>query len=379
MIFFSLLKIAIDLIGTKKYDRALKDFVYFVIFFALFSYNVSATLWNVGLDNTISDSKNKQVEINGKEDVNGIPFMYILLSIPDQLAYNVTKLMLGNDLNMNMSIRDLALNPQKVYEEIVFNYVGEAKDPDERLKRVKAFLKCSGLYDTIMDMADKEIETKYGDKENTKDIKKKLKNLFSEKTDAEAVGCDNVAKGISTAAQNYENELISNASASGIDPKNFKPLSKVLSYIEMIKSINSKNSLQATYSSPDVNEKLVKDFSNNLIKTAVAQVNQEGTTNAVLSNKNYFARKIDSIWSGGKQIITENLDARKFNTKLLFKMNGLAILIVMSIFPIVIAFSFLPIFGYHFRLLQNYIIGYFFLKLWIPVYLIAYKYLLGMM
>ena len=96
-------------------------------------------------------------------------------------------------------------------------------------------------------------------------------------------------------------------------------------------------------------------------------------------NTNALVSEIERVKSMVDYNASNILTSRSNNEWFMYKMQSIILFLMLGLFPVVIALAFLPAFGYNFRLLLSYTLSYYLVKLWIPVYLIAYEFFTGKM
>jgi len=93
-------------------------------------------------------------------------------------------------------------------------------------------------------------------------------------------------------------------------------------------------------------------------------------------DRNLFGQLVSQMASNMKEFWANVALDKEFNLKLMFTIQKFAYIIMFILFPFVVILSFMPIGGYNWKLLGSTLLGYFLLKLWVPLLVFAHYILL---
>lgn len=370
-IFLSLTRVGYEGIVLKKYSEMFKHIGLMLVFIFLFAITGKAVIYNLNITKGILDTQNiglywksKGFESadNTQMSVSSVPFMYILLSFPDQIAYAVSKTLISPDkIKEPIIAKEIKSDPSKLLDIAFTNYVAKAPSNSEKVDRMVGIAKCFG--------SDKLIDSIADDPAKAEKVKKVMKKLDS--INPESVAEDYMQSGLPTGRvvtfcdrirQGYSAEILSLANQLFSQDQKMKNF-----YKDVAKSID-----EGAY--PE----------NLAAKVVQGMMSSEDMINAMndvyvatRQDRNALLNALGNIISYAKLQAGNLTSTRGANENIMYRVQGTIITVMLAILPFVIALAFLPAFGYQFGLLRDYMFSFFLLKLWIPVYLLGWEFVNG--
>jgi len=131
-VFLSLAKIAIDGIVEHKYETAIVEFSRLAIVILLFTVKTTATIFDMNVINfgyarkaaeigsTISSNIHTWYPINNTNPTSaqmqepGVPLMAYIYAIPDNLAYQISDIMMNPKKTMTIDLASIVLDPKQI-------------------------------------------------------------------------------------------------------------------------------------------------------------------------------------------------------------------------------------------------------------------------
>lgn len=371
-VFLSVMRMTYFVIVEKKNEEAFKDFIFIVLFITFFAISGSYNIW---VKNLMQGEKNDFVTMlitgsgvkgdvtNSKVTMNGVPFMYSMLSVADQMAYLTGKAFLGDEeMKETLIKKHLRAYPRDVLSFAIMKYISDADTVQGMSHRIQLLGHCLKV-DKYAEKLLKSEKLSKGDREVIEDMIDEIEDAPVKVAikEGQVVDCNvvrhEVANDIEYIAFNTFN------SAGKVDQ----------SYREFFKGIA--NGIRDGFIPVEVAGEVLRGLILN--KRLVANLNSIYT--GVRQDINALSNVADKVVSDINYTFTKFLQSRTFNEWFMYKVQSLAIAILLGLFPLIVAVAFLPAFGYNFRLLFSYVFSYFLVKLWIPIYLLAYKFLTGKM
>ncbi len=379
-ILLSVVRITYDTIVEKNFRNVIKHVIALLSFLFLFLATTPVKVWNVNLTKGIFNGQlNTHLAIlswisspvnsdlnNSYVRMNGVPLLSLPLSIADNFAFAVSKAVLGDEnLKENLLKSKIKLNPTTLIDMAYIKYLTRAETEgglkedinNETLsKKLKRVAFCFKVNETLSYLADTEENN--GRRKTIKKIAEDIEDLPFEQP---AYSCSVVFKGIADEVKVLSKDVFNTSSvedntyATFFDgvalniEKGAVPLSVRISIAEaLIKQKDFITSLNNYYATTRGDESSAKTF-------------------------------LERAYSGLKYMFANGLTDRTFNEWFLYKTLSLAIFILLTMFPIIFTLSFLPAFGYNMRLFFSFLFTFFLVKMWLPLYLIAYEVLTGRM
>ncbi len=369
LVFFTFVKIALEGIVNHKYDRALKDFSFMLITILLFIVGGSATVYNMDITNfgivkqeeqaaSSTSSSSSSASDTTQTTVSGVPLMAYFFSIPDQVAYELTNIMLAATGNQNVSldqqsiiqdprsltfiallqmIHDLPPNAQiQEYNTAQYCIIGQKKSGVGN--RLLAFMTggyppdCKSFYNqwaTTLDFEKNVIAKNLNLPQGTQDAitaqETLLKNIAS-------LDCWGNAFTFDSCVEQAQTQLPTSITSWGVN------LSYQLKQLE--KATENANSNGCTSS--------------------------EGILCWISEGTRWLTNKYAEFSSN---IMTSRLT----NQTIMFQIQEYVVAAMFVLLPFVVVLSLFPIFGYNFKLLGTYMGAFFLIKLWIPLYWLLFS------
>ena len=376
--FLSVMRISYHIIAEKDYLKAGKDAIFLTIFVALFAVSGNFKVWYVNITKGIYeadfiDQLNVGLDLypdvnNQSVTVNEVPFMYSLLSISDQFAYWTGKMILDRDkIRENLLKKHLKLYPQDVVSLAVIQYASKADSVEDMAKRLKEVASCFKVDERIKKKLEKEDLSK-GEREILEELYAELRGLPSVIDIFGFTGlnfldrCQQIRESIALEIRTLSDNTF------GVSPSSQDAVFK--QFIDGIADGIVQGFIPVEAQKQILNGLLAQ-------KHIIANLNNYYAS--LRDNTNSLAIGIEKLKSKLDYAVSNVLQSRTFYEFFMFKIQSIVIFLIMALFPIVVAISFLPAFGYNFRLLFTYAFSYYLIKLWLPVYFIAYQFLTGKM
>lgn len=380
-ILLSIVKISFHVIVEKEWLKALKDIAFLSLFAFVFLVPATFTVYNINLTKgiykgdqnfwlSIEDSPFANINpdaSNQSVKVQNIPIMYSMLSIADQLAYQIGDLIISRIGSYDSMIKErLKVAPQDIVSMAVMAWVSKEKDPAKLATKIKKAAQCFDV--------DKKIRDLLADKKSlTTEQKKTLAQLLSEvqeippvidttstyAVDIQDLECSRIREDIANEIRNIADKVYDGNTKQDKVYRQF-----AYKVAQTIESGATPIALQEALLEGLIRQKELMYATNNLINATRDQLSSLSSIVETLKSKfDYYA--------------SNYVNNRLFNEIFMYKIQSIAIFVALLLFPIVLALAFLPAFGYNLRLLGSFILAFFLIKLWIPLYLIAYEFLMG--
>lgn len=378
-IFLSVIRIAYDTIVKKEYGNVLKHVAFLLIFIFAFSLYSPARIWNVNLTKGMWDGQmNTHLKVlswtsfpvdkdlsSGYIDLSNVSLVNAPLWLVDEFAFATSKAILGSDnLKENLIKQKVKTNPSTLIDMAYIKYLMRAErsggtrldiNNESLAKKLKEVAFCFKVPQTLEFLASQEKD------EGRKKTIKKLAEDIQTLPFAEFYNCKSVFRGIADEVRSLSSDIFS---SSSVEDSTYNTFFEGVA--ENIEDGAIPVSIKVSIAQALIKE---RDFVTALNNYYSATRSDES------SAKTFFER----AYSGLKYMFSNALTDRTYNEWFLYKINSLAIFILIAMFPIAFALTFLPAFGYNFRFLASYLFSYFLVKMWIPLYLIAYEVLSGKM
>ena len=376
--FLSIMRISYALIAEKNYSKAGKDGLFLAIFIALFAVNGNFKIWYVNITKGIYDASfldQLNVGLDLYPDVNNqsvtvtdVPFMYSILSVSDQFAYLTGKLILDkNAMKENILKKHLRLYPQDVVSLGVIQYVSKADSIQNLAKRIKEVANCFNVDETIKEKLKRE-NLSEGEKEILEELYSELKripsviDIFGFTNINTLNRCQEIRENVA-----FEIKALSD-NVFGVSPTGNDAIFK--QFIDGLADAITQGYIPVETQKQILNGLLMQ-------KHIIAGLNNYYAS--LRGNSNALITGIEKLKSKFDYTASNIIQSRTFYEWFMFKIQSIVIFILLALFPIIIAIAFLPVFGYNFKLLFTYVFSYFLVKLWLPIYFIAYQFLTGKM
>jgi len=367
-VFLTLVKIAMSSIIEHKYESALIDFVHLIVVILLFTLTANLTVINMNITNMgLAQQANQagQTFLQGathwlfnahtsttqnSTTIENVPIMAELFAFPDSVAYQLTSVMLNpsspsvNTLDYDNLINDPqqliylgfakmfygTSNPMEVYSEARFCLEGD--NSQKFINFVKGILHlgsidCNAFYNTWAT---------------------NMTNIYNQ--------LQSQGNLPSNTAQLMQKEIYATQNGFGGDKSFVQPI------------INQLNTL-----TPEV-DNIINSYSttNNATQCGTGSSDAQTITCNAQAVINQVAPALRELIDSVGQIASNTFSLRGMLEKFMYQIQEYAIAIMFVLLPFVVILSLLPIFGRNYRLLATYMVSFFLIKLWIPVYWLIY-------
>lgn len=352
--FLSVYKIGMEVIVRKDYIAAGKDFAFLIAFVFFFTTTAPATVYFVNLtqyflkkkvDFSIWTNDEVNPEVGGvKIHLREVPLADVPLAFMDSFAYQVSKTLLDTkDLSENMIKWKLKSFPNLLFDLALMDYVGKGKDSNERLDRLFTLGYCFKVWD-IEGLSEED--------------RQYLKDTLSEKGGwikafIQPDRCDDMRR-------EYAEVLKEDAYKYFADNKVYRRF-----YVQTADSWIKDSSA--------VPVEVQRGIARGILASRDVIEATKSTINYPHRYQDTVQKAVNNIYSNIQALFAKNITSLLFYENIMYKMQQVVLFLLVALFPLVIALSFLPVFGYNFKLFGVYMFAYFLTKMWIPLYLIAHK------
>ena len=359
-VFLSLAKIAMDSIIEHRYEKSILEFSRLLVVILLFTVSTTATIFNMSIINfgyAQQAAKNGSTLIGsaysnwlfGSNDsepssaqiqVPSVPLMGDIYAISDNLAYQITNLMLNPQKSMTIDLSSLILDPKSILNDALDKMVLSSKD---EVSVYKVFAKCYDhqAYEDFPDV-------------NTADM-----------------SCQQFDQQWAAAAQNIVNQIQQQAN---LDPRVLEAMNNMI-YLVQQGTLRYDKDLKSKYLGTELSQldevaKEVKAVSKTFTLTSTnSTIKGGGIVGDIVRNLDGL---ISSTLSGGGVLLSHALIPKQYLEYLMLHMQEYAIAIMFLLLPFVVVIGLLPIFGSNYKLILKYAISFFLIKLWIPILWFVY-------
>ena len=380
--FLSVVRISYFLIKEKNYQKAGIDVFLLLVFIAFFAVTGNFRVWNVNITKgfynpSFVDKVMVRVNIgtttsdigvlpdvdNKYVTVTDVPFMYSMLSFVDMLAHATGEAILNKEaIRENLIKRHLKLYPQDAVAFALIQYTSKA----DSVEKMSDMIKMAGYCFKVEELAKSIIEKgnlNKDDKALYQQIINELENIpatVAISSSFKVVTCQDVRNGMAYELRKIADNVFGSGSETDEAFKTF--LDEMANGIE-----------QDGWTPVVIQKGLLKG----LLMQKNVLTNLYNYYGASRANDSIIGQVTEKAKSEIEYKASNVFQSRTFYEWFMYKMQSIAIFIVLSLFPLIVAYAFLPAFGYNFKLLFTYGFGYFLIKLWLPVYFIAYQFLTG--
>lgn len=353
-LFLSLVRIGIDGLANKDWKQVGKHIAFLFIFLALYGFTYSANIYNLNLTKGLEAFTGKETQTQNDTGnigstyrpipVNDVPLIYILPSAIDQFSFILAKTFLSPEmLNYNTIKRTAMVNPDIVVQMAYIEYIKSAGSVDEMQNRLSSTMKCLGFDENNVCQ------------ENDNACKKVIKGVL----ERAEIDCEEFYTGFSLSLASIYTKIFDRNSEA--DRPYFNLYQKL---VELIK--------QGT-----VPQAFKDGIRLAFQQTAIAMSGLKDLYEAGDKDVGWFQQRFNHIFSIVNAGMGNLFASRTYHEFIMFRVQGFVETIFFFLFPVIITLAFLPVFGYNLKLLYEYLIGYFLVKMWIPVYLLGHQIIVG--
>ena len=378
-VFLSLAKIAVDGIMEHKYESALFEFAKLAIAILLFTVKTSTTIFDMDIinfgyarkaaeigSNTAGNIGNDLLGINNTNptsaqfNVPNVPLMADIYAVPDNLAYELTNIMLDPKKTMTIDLASIVLDPKRILN-YGYNSMYDAATDKGSLDEAFALCYDKKAYKTFRKYV------KPADKTNTCVTNPFISFTGPTCTVNVSATCQKFNDAWAKAVENIENQM---EKEGHVGSATFNAVNKMVYLIKSGQLENSSKYKQEFIGSElkELNED-AKDYKK--MNNSYSSTGNLGTTsNGPITNNASAALGGTQSWVD--EHVAANLLPREFFEDLMIHMQEYAIAIMFILLPFVVILGLLPIFGNNFKLIIKYAISFFLIKLWFPVLWLVY-------
>ena len=386
-VFLSLAKIAVDGIMEHKYESALFEFAKLAIVILLFTVNTTATIFDMDIINfgytreaakmgstttgNISNGifgANNSNPTSAQVYVDNVPLMADIYAIPDNLAYELSNIMLNPKKTITIDLASIVLDPKSILT-YAYNSMYDAAtnkaglDADFALCYDKKDYKVFSNY----------VKASGGSKSNNNFIVTPFESMpiYTGKSSDINTVCSKFNEGWYNAIKNIEQQM---EQEGGVSSKTFNAVNNMASLIKNGNLQSSKKYKEEFLGKPlkelKENAKAYNEIIHSKASTGCLATSQSNSTIGNVKNN------ASCIPNGATSLMDEQVAPafmpRIFFEDLMMHMQEYAIAIMFILLPFVVILGLLPIFGNNFKLIIKYSASFFLIKLWFPILWLVY-------
>jgi len=383
-VFLSLAKIAVDGIMEHKYESALFEFAKLAIAILLFTVKTSTTIFDMDIinfgyarkaaeigSNTAGNIGNDLLGINNTNptsaqfNVPNVPLMADIYAVPDNLAYELTNIMLDPKKTMTIDLASIVLDPKRILD-YGYNNLYDASTDKAALDEDFALCYDKKAYKTFRKYV------KPAGQKTTHTITGVIPTLFGPlpligtKINNSEV-CSEFNQTWANAIENIENQM---EKEGHVGSATFNAVNKM---VDLIKSGDLENS--SKYKQEFIGSEL-KELNDDAKAYKKMNNTRSSTGNLGTSPNGPITNNGSTAVGGTQSFVDEHIAAntlpRQFFEDLMMHMQEYAIAIMFILLPFIVILGLLPIFGNNFKLIIKYSVSFFLIKLWFPVVWLVY-------
>ena len=383
-VFLSLAKIAVDGIMEHKYESALLEFTKLAIVILLFTVKTTATVFDMDIidfgyarkaaeigSNIAGNVGNYIFGINNSNptsaqfSVPNVPLMADIYAIPDNLAYELTNVMLDPKKTMTIDLASIVLDPKRILD-YGYNNLYDASTDKAALDEDFALCYDKKAYKTFRKYV------KPAGQKTTHTITGVIPTLFGPlpligtKINNSKV-CSEFNQTWANAIENIENQM---EKEGHVGSATFNAVNKM---VDLIKSGDLENS--SKYKQEFIGSEL-KELNDDAKAYKKMNNTRSSTGNLGTSPNGPITNNGSTAVGGTQSFVDEHIAAntlpRQFFEDLMMHMQEYAIAIMFILLPFIVILGLLPIFGNNFKLIIKYSVSFFLIKLWFPVVWLVY-------
>ena len=366
--FLSLWRIGLDWFGKRDYQAVAKHIAFFTIFVFLTSFTATFNIYNMNIvkyfiDENVSSFWEgidvKRDTANSRIVVSNVPIMASILAFPDMLAYELSKTLFTADdksVDKDMIGMKIRTNPSFLLDLAYLDFI-QSDTTSEAVDRIYGSAYCFGVPEYM--------KRNYPEEEELYSMIFSKNGILARITKSTDLGWMPVVGKCNKFLDEYTSSIrkMTGKYINGSDDGS-KLLRKY--FYKLADRIKNEKafpiSLKESITRNLIATKNITENTYNLIKSGHLDNNWHG-----------FKEAVQNLYSSVKAKVSEVVADNYYNEMFMYKLQQVLEFLFIALLPLILAMTFLPAFGYNFKLLGTAVFSYFLIKMWIPIYYIAHQ------